>query len=170
LDSFYCIWDSFRAQHPLLTIIDPEVQTDMVRALIDIYRHEGWWQIPNPHIPSGRLTAPRYSARLPDEFLQGLLPRRFQRRRRVSRCLHKTPKRGYRLGHCLRGSHHRCRRYDITRPPSKPTRHLANTPSDPFCPQSNHPTGASAAAAASSAGTNWATSPKTTKTSTAQAP
>ncbi|RWA04768.1 hypothetical protein EKO27_g10339 [Xylaria grammica] len=40
-DSFYCIWDSFRAQHPLLTIIDPETQTNMVRALIDIYKHEG---------------------------------------------------------------------------------------------------------------------------------
>ncbi|KAI0200909.1 alpha-1,2-mannosidase-like protein [Astrocystis sublimbata] len=40
-DSFYCIWDSFRAQHPLLTIIDPETQTDMVRALIDIYKFEG---------------------------------------------------------------------------------------------------------------------------------
>ncbi|KAI1078141.1 glycoside hydrolase family 92 protein [Whalleya microplaca] len=40
-DSFYCIWDSFRAQHPLLTIIDPRVQTRMVRALIDIYKHEG---------------------------------------------------------------------------------------------------------------------------------
>ncbi|KAI1310598.1 alpha-1,2-mannosidase-like protein [Xylaria venustula] len=40
-DSFYCIWDSFRAQHPLLAIIDPETQTDMVRALIDIYKHEG---------------------------------------------------------------------------------------------------------------------------------
>ncbi|CAK7240619.1 MAG: hypothetical protein STHCBS139747_002064 [Sporothrix thermara] len=40
-DSFYCIWDSFRAQHPLLTIIDPVAQTEMVRALLDIYRHEG---------------------------------------------------------------------------------------------------------------------------------
>ncbi|KAL2127986.1 hypothetical protein VTI74DRAFT_9876 [Chaetomium olivicolor] len=40
-DSFYCIWDSFRAQHPLLTIIDPAAQTEMVRALVDIYRHEG---------------------------------------------------------------------------------------------------------------------------------
>lgn len=40
-DSFYCIWDSFRAQHPLLTIIDPGTQTDMVRALIDIYKYEG---------------------------------------------------------------------------------------------------------------------------------
>lgn len=41
-DSFYCIWDSFRAQHPLLTILDPTQQTRMVRSLIDIYRHEGY--------------------------------------------------------------------------------------------------------------------------------
>ena len=40
-DSFYCIWDSFRSVHPLLTILDPKSQTKMVRALIDIYRHEG---------------------------------------------------------------------------------------------------------------------------------
>ncbi|GKT94264.1 glycosyl hydrolase family 92 protein [Colletotrichum tofieldiae] len=40
-DSFYCIWDSFRAQHPLLTIVDPEAQTQMVRALLDIYRFVG---------------------------------------------------------------------------------------------------------------------------------
>jgi putative alpha-1,2-mannosidase len=40
-DSFYCIWDSFRSTHPLLTLIDPESQTRMVRALIDIYRFEG---------------------------------------------------------------------------------------------------------------------------------
>ncbi|KIH94115.1 hypothetical protein SPBR_05615 [Sporothrix brasiliensis 5110] len=40
-DSFYCIWDSFRAQHPLLTIIDPPAQTEMVRALLDIFRHDG---------------------------------------------------------------------------------------------------------------------------------
>ncbi|KOS22976.1 putative glycosidase [Escovopsis weberi] len=41
-DSFYCLWDGFRVQHPLLTILDPRAQTDMVRALLDIYRHEGW--------------------------------------------------------------------------------------------------------------------------------
>ncbi|KAL5336046.1 glycosyl hydrolase family 92-domain-containing protein [Aspergillus crustosus] len=41
-DYFYCIWDSFRAQHPLLTIIDPEVQSRMVRSLLDTYKHEGW--------------------------------------------------------------------------------------------------------------------------------
>jgi predicted alpha-1,2-mannosidase len=40
-DSFYCIWDSFRSTHPFLTIFDPEAQTLMVRALLDIYKHEG---------------------------------------------------------------------------------------------------------------------------------
>lgn len=41
-DSYYCIWDSFRAQHPLLTVVDPVEQTRMVRSLIDIYRHLGY--------------------------------------------------------------------------------------------------------------------------------
>lgn len=40
-DSFYCIWDSFRAQHPLLTILDPSAQAKMVRSLLDIFRNEG---------------------------------------------------------------------------------------------------------------------------------
>lgn len=40
-DSFYCIWDSFRSQHPFLTLVDPVEQTRMVRALIDIFKHEG---------------------------------------------------------------------------------------------------------------------------------
>lgn len=36
------IWDSFRAQHPFLTIIDPETQSKMVRSLLDTYKHEKW--------------------------------------------------------------------------------------------------------------------------------
>ncbi|KAG5983383.1 hypothetical protein E4U55_000059 [Claviceps digitariae] len=40
-DSYYCIWDSFRSTHPLITLIDPGAQALMVRSLIDIYRHEG---------------------------------------------------------------------------------------------------------------------------------
>src|SRR6187402_3300707 len=40
-DSFYCIWDSFRSQHPFLTLVDPVEQSRMVRALIDIYKFEG---------------------------------------------------------------------------------------------------------------------------------
>jgi predicted alpha-1,2-mannosidase len=41
-DSYYCIWDSYRSVHPLLTIIDPQSQALMLRSLIDTYRHEGW--------------------------------------------------------------------------------------------------------------------------------
>ncbi|KAL3447265.1 glycosyl hydrolase family 92-domain-containing protein [Aspergillus insuetus] len=41
-DSFYCIWDSFRGVHQLLTLIDPLSQSRMIRSLVDIYRQEGW--------------------------------------------------------------------------------------------------------------------------------
>jgi len=41
-DSYYCIWDSFRSIHPLLTILDPHSQTLMIRSLLSIYKHEGW--------------------------------------------------------------------------------------------------------------------------------
>lgn len=41
-DSYYCIWDSFRSIHQLITLLDPNSQTQMVRSLIDIYRHENF--------------------------------------------------------------------------------------------------------------------------------
>ncbi|KAI0173013.1 glycoside hydrolase family 92 protein [Hypoxylon sp. FL1284] len=47
-DSFYCIWDSFRVQHPLLTILDPSAQIQMVNSLLDMYKHEGW--LPDCHM------------------------------------------------------------------------------------------------------------------------
>lgn len=40
-DSYYCIWDSFRSIHQMITLVDPDSQTRMVRSLIDIYKHEG---------------------------------------------------------------------------------------------------------------------------------
>lgn len=41
-DSYYCIWDSFRSIHTLITLIDPVSQARMIRSLIEIYRQEGW--------------------------------------------------------------------------------------------------------------------------------
>ncbi|RAL03913.1 glycoside hydrolase family 92 protein [Aspergillus ibericus CBS 121593] len=41
-DSYYCIWDSFRGVHQLLTLADPLSQSLMMRSLVDIYRHEGY--------------------------------------------------------------------------------------------------------------------------------
>ncbi len=41
-DDYYAIWDTFRTSSPLLTLIAFDRQTEIVRALVDLYRHEGW--------------------------------------------------------------------------------------------------------------------------------
>ena len=41
-DDYYAIWDIFRSSNPLLLLIAPERETQIVRALVDLYRHEGW--------------------------------------------------------------------------------------------------------------------------------
>ena len=41
-DSFYCIWDSFRVVHPLYAITARVAQAEIIRALIDVWRHRGW--------------------------------------------------------------------------------------------------------------------------------
>ncbi|MFZ2021544.1 MAG: GH92 family glycosyl hydrolase [Terracidiphilus sp.] len=41
-DDYYAIWDIFRTSSPLLTLIAPDRETAIVRALVDLYRHEGW--------------------------------------------------------------------------------------------------------------------------------
>ncbi|MGN6377267.1 MAG: GH92 family glycosyl hydrolase [Sphingomonas sp.] len=46
-DDYYTLWDTFRSQWPLLTLIAPDRSRAMLRSLIDIYRHEGW-------LPDGR--------------------------------------------------------------------------------------------------------------------
>jgi len=46
-DDFYCIWDTFRATHPLFTLLTPSIQADMLRSLLDIYKYDGY-------LPDGR--------------------------------------------------------------------------------------------------------------------
>jgi predicted alpha-1,2-mannosidase len=41
-EDFYAIWDVFRTDFPLLTLIQPERERDMVRSLVDTYVHTGW--------------------------------------------------------------------------------------------------------------------------------
>ena len=41
-EDFYTLWDTFRTVHPLLTLIEPQSQRDMVRSLLDTYAHTGW--------------------------------------------------------------------------------------------------------------------------------
>jgi predicted alpha-1,2-mannosidase len=41
-DDYYAIWDTYRASNPLITLIDVKRQEDIIRSLIDIYKHEGY--------------------------------------------------------------------------------------------------------------------------------
>ena len=35
-------WDTFRAAHPLYTIVEPELQLDVIKTMIDDYKDSGW--------------------------------------------------------------------------------------------------------------------------------
>ncbi len=41
-DDYYAIWDTFRTLHPLLTLVQTRRQVEMLRSLLDTYRHEGF--------------------------------------------------------------------------------------------------------------------------------
>ena len=41
-DDYYAIWDTYRTSTPLLTLLDPQRETDIVNSLINIYVHEGY--------------------------------------------------------------------------------------------------------------------------------
>jgi len=41
-DSYYCNWDTFRALYSLTALHDPVRFSEIVRAMIDIQKHEGW--------------------------------------------------------------------------------------------------------------------------------
>lgn len=51
-DDFYCIWDTYRATHPLLTLIQKDQQIAMINSLLDIYKQEGYM----PDARSGNYT------------------------------------------------------------------------------------------------------------------
>ena len=46
-DDFYCIWDTFRTSSPLITLIDSKRQVEIVNAMLNIYKREGY-------LPEGR--------------------------------------------------------------------------------------------------------------------
>lgn len=46
-DDFYTLWDTFRTSNPLITLISPSREAEIVNALIDIYKRDGF-------LPDGR--------------------------------------------------------------------------------------------------------------------
>jgi putative alpha-1,2-mannosidase len=91
-DSYYCIWDSFRSIHPLLTLLDPHSQTRMVRSLLDIYRHEG--KLPDCRMSFCKGRTYHASQRCEANHSR-LHTRRVERRHCHSRCISQEHNRRY---------------------------------------------------------------------------
>ncbi|KJD34723.1 alpha-mannosidase [Tamlana nanhaiensis] len=41
-DDFYAIWDTFRSSSPLITLLDPKREIDIVNAMLQIYKRDGY--------------------------------------------------------------------------------------------------------------------------------
>jgi predicted alpha-1,2-mannosidase len=41
-EDLFALWDGFRTQHPLLALVAPRRERDIVRSLLDTWRHTGW--------------------------------------------------------------------------------------------------------------------------------
>ncbi|KAI9168100.1 glycosyl hydrolase [Paramyrothecium foliicola] len=54
-DDFYTLWDTFRCTHALISLILPDRQVDMIRAMIDIWRHERFMPEGRSHNHNGRV-------------------------------------------------------------------------------------------------------------------
>ena len=72
-DDYHAIWDTFRSAWPLLTLIQPQRSRDMLRSLIDIYRHDGWMPDARAGNSNGRTQGGSNSdVVVADAFVKGL--------------------------------------------------------------------------------------------------
>lgn len=68
----YSIWDTFRALHPLMTILDPDKDTDMINALLNAYDEGGWMpKWPSPGY-SNIMVGTHADAIIADAYVKGL--------------------------------------------------------------------------------------------------
>ncbi len=58
-------WDSFRSLHPLLTLLFPDRQRDMILSMLDVYRQTG-------HLPSDPMTGDHAVPIIVDAYLKGI--------------------------------------------------------------------------------------------------
>jgi predicted alpha-1,2-mannosidase len=68
----YSLWDTFRAEHPLLTLTAPERVGDMITSLLQMFREGGWlpkW--PNPTYTGIMIGSPADSV-IADAWVKGL--------------------------------------------------------------------------------------------------
>lgn len=68
----FSLWDTYRNKHPLLTILEPKIEGDMIQSLVNMYEQGGWlpkW--PNPGYTSTMLSAPSTTV-ITDAYLKGI--------------------------------------------------------------------------------------------------
>ena len=58
-------WDTFRSQHPLLTLLEPAKERDMIRSLINMYKQSGW-------LPTGPMTGNHAIPIIVDSYVKGI--------------------------------------------------------------------------------------------------
>ncbi len=69
----FSLWDTFRSEHPLLTLVQPEKQNDMIKSLIDIYERDGWfprWAFANRH--TNCMIGDHSTSVIVDSYLKGI--------------------------------------------------------------------------------------------------
>ncbi|HEX8688147.1 MAG TPA: GH92 family glycosyl hydrolase, partial [Pyrinomonadaceae bacterium] len=68
----YSLWDTFRAEHPLLILIQPERVPDMITSLIQMYEEGGWMPMwPNPTY-TGIMISTHADSVIADAYVKGI--------------------------------------------------------------------------------------------------
>ena len=68
----FSLWDTFRATHPLLTLLEPEMTGDMITGLLNMYKEGGWLPMwPNPSY-TNIMIATHADAVIADAYMKGI--------------------------------------------------------------------------------------------------
>lgn len=72
-DDFYAIWDTYRSSSPLITLIDPDREADIVNSLINIWKRDGYMPDARSGNSNGRTQGgSNAEIVLSDAFVKGL--------------------------------------------------------------------------------------------------
>ncbi|MCF7885266.1 MAG: GH92 family glycosyl hydrolase [Candidatus Marinimicrobia bacterium] len=69
----YSLWDTFRSEHPLLNLIEPEQQNEMIQTLLDKQREGGWlpkWEFANRY--TNCMVADHATSIIAESYLKGI--------------------------------------------------------------------------------------------------
>ena len=71
--SVLSLWDTFRAAHPMYTLINPDVQLDVIKTMLDDYRDSGWgpkWKLANKETQI--MPGTWCDVVIPDSYIKGI--------------------------------------------------------------------------------------------------